>query len=341
MVAGALVNKGIELGQLGRRDEAVAVYDDVVARFGAASELALRERVARALVYKGANLGALGRRKEAIATYDEVTVRFDASDVSSRRDFVQDALWQKGNILFDDLGDFEGAESAYSAAVNLARRSTMASGNYAWLLLTTLRVAEARDLRAKLENLPLVGLALLDAGLELAGENFGSAVGNSQRPWKAVLITRRSTSLMISCAFCGSRKRAAMAKGLSLGLKPAATPKNTRRLMPPSSPLCGASGSFSTSAQKSAVPLWKYSKSSPRRAAMLAKTKVGQGQDPRNALSGNHGNDARRDIQANALYAAPSAAFARSARLRSFGSSRAFLSRIDFGVTSTSSSSWM
>ena len=176
-VASALVSKGYNLGRLGRREEAVAVYDDVVARFGAASEPALREPVARALVYKGADLGALGREKEAIATFDEVAVRFDASDVSSMRDFVQDALWQKGNILFDDLGDLEGAESAYSEAVNLARRSTMASGNYAWLLLTTLRVAEARDLRAKLENLPSVGRALLDAGLELAGENFGSAVG--------------------------------------------------------------------------------------------------------------------------------------------------------------------
>src|SRR3954452_13617021 len=34
------------------------------------------------------------------------------------------------------------------------------------------------------------------------------------------------------------------------------------------------------------------------------------------------------------------ASLARSARLRSFGSRIAFLSRIDFGVTSTSSSSW-
>jgi hypothetical protein len=38
-------------------------------------------------------------------------------------------------------------------------------------------------------------------------------------------------------------------------------------------------------------------------------------------------------------YAAPSAAFARSARLRSLGSSRALRRRIDFGVTSTNSSS--
>ena len=37
----------------------------------------------------------------------------------------------------------------------------------------------------------------------------------------------------------------------------------------------------------------------------------------------------------------PSAALLRSARLRSFGSSSAFLRRMDFGVTSTSSSSWM
>ena len=36
-----------------------------------------------------------------------------------------------------------------------------------------------------------------------------------------------------------------------------------------------------------------------------------------------------------------SAALARSARLRSLGSSRALRRRIDFGVTSTSSSSWM
>ena len=52
-VAGALVNKGYNLGQLGRREEAVAVYDDVVARFGADSEPELRKSVAGALRQQG------------------------------------------------------------------------------------------------------------------------------------------------------------------------------------------------------------------------------------------------------------------------------------------------
>jgi TolA-binding protein len=42
----ALVNKGGRLGELDRAEEAVAVYDEVVARYGDATEPALREQVA-------------------------------------------------------------------------------------------------------------------------------------------------------------------------------------------------------------------------------------------------------------------------------------------------------
>ncbi len=48
-IARALVNQGITLGQLDRSEEAIAAYDYVVARFGSASELPLRELVAKAL----------------------------------------------------------------------------------------------------------------------------------------------------------------------------------------------------------------------------------------------------------------------------------------------------
>jgi TolA-binding protein len=47
-VAGALYNKGVTLGQLDRSEEAIAVYDQVVTRFGADPEPALREQVAMA-----------------------------------------------------------------------------------------------------------------------------------------------------------------------------------------------------------------------------------------------------------------------------------------------------
>ena len=53
----ALVNKG---GELGDSAVAIKVYDDLLARFGAATELPLREQVAHALINKGVILGRLG-----------------------------------------------------------------------------------------------------------------------------------------------------------------------------------------------------------------------------------------------------------------------------------------
>ena len=61
LVATALVNKGVRLGAAGRSEEAIAVYDDVIARFADTTEPALQEPVATALVYKGVRLGELGR----------------------------------------------------------------------------------------------------------------------------------------------------------------------------------------------------------------------------------------------------------------------------------------
>lgn len=45
----ALFNAGVALEDLGRREEAIAVYDELVRRFGEATEVALREQVASAL----------------------------------------------------------------------------------------------------------------------------------------------------------------------------------------------------------------------------------------------------------------------------------------------------
>ncbi len=44
----ALFNKGVRLGQLGRGEEGIRVYEEVVNRFGEATEAALRAQVARA-----------------------------------------------------------------------------------------------------------------------------------------------------------------------------------------------------------------------------------------------------------------------------------------------------
>ncbi|MGD0015783.1 MAG: hypothetical protein ABSD56_15415, partial [Bryobacteraceae bacterium] len=60
-LASALVNKGFRLGQLGRSEEEIAVYDGLVERFGQDTEPGVREQVAGALRNKGVTLGQLGR----------------------------------------------------------------------------------------------------------------------------------------------------------------------------------------------------------------------------------------------------------------------------------------
>jgi hypothetical protein len=51
--------------ELNRPAEAIAVYDDLVTRFGEASEPAVRAQVVRALFNKGVRLGQLDRPAEA------------------------------------------------------------------------------------------------------------------------------------------------------------------------------------------------------------------------------------------------------------------------------------
>jgi tetratricopeptide (TPR) repeat protein len=88
LFARALFNKGITLGALGRSEDAIAAYDDVVGRFGLATEAPLREQVAMALVNKGVTLGALGRSEDAIAAYDDVVDRFGLATEAPLREQV-------------------------------------------------------------------------------------------------------------------------------------------------------------------------------------------------------------------------------------------------------------
>ena len=63
-VAKALVNKGAALGQLGRNEEAIAIYDDVITRFGSAPESSLREMVTEALAAKEGNKIRLKKKRK-------------------------------------------------------------------------------------------------------------------------------------------------------------------------------------------------------------------------------------------------------------------------------------
>jgi hypothetical protein len=57
-------------------DEELAGYEEVVGRFGEASEPEIRVQVARTLLNKGVTLGQLQRSDEALPVYEEVVARF-------------------------------------------------------------------------------------------------------------------------------------------------------------------------------------------------------------------------------------------------------------------------
>ena len=117
-VAMALFNAGFTLGMLDRSEEEIAVYDDLVERFGAAGEPALRERVARALVNKGFRLGTLDRSEEAIAVYDDLVERFGAAGEPALREEVAQALVNKGVTL----GTLDRSEEAIAVYDDLVER---------------------------------------------------------------------------------------------------------------------------------------------------------------------------------------------------------------------------
>jgi tetratricopeptide (TPR) repeat protein len=117
-VATALYNKGVRLGALNRSGEAIQSYDELLRRFGDATEPGLRECVANALYNKGVRLDAQNRRDEAIDSYDEVLRRFaDATDLALRETVAQ-ALVNKGVAL----GQLNGNEEAIQSYDELLRR---------------------------------------------------------------------------------------------------------------------------------------------------------------------------------------------------------------------------
>jgi tetratricopeptide (TPR) repeat protein len=215
----AMVNKAVAIGQMGDSAAAIALYDEVIARFGDAPEPGLREQVARALVNKAYTLGQMGDRAVEIALYDEVIARFGDAPEPGRREQVARALFNKAltlrdagqiaaaidtlrqflqrasnvtgiftaaefararvalaNMLLDWQGDLIRPEALYRDAA--ATSPLLVKANLAWVYLLANRMADARRELLALSGLPPVSLALVNAGIELVSDNFGSATSH-------------------------------------------------------------------------------------------------------------------------------------------------------------------
>jgi len=98
-VNAALFNKGVVLAQLGRAEEAIAVYDVLVRRTGGSRQLGLRENAVRALFNKGASLAAMHRNEEAIAVYDQLVGTYSEETTPVMNEAVGKAMINKGIAL--------------------------------------------------------------------------------------------------------------------------------------------------------------------------------------------------------------------------------------------------
>ena len=74
----------------------MAVFDEVVRRFGENEAPALLEPVATAILNKGVTLVDLNRREEALAAFDEVVRRFGENEAPGLIEAVVKALTNKG-----------------------------------------------------------------------------------------------------------------------------------------------------------------------------------------------------------------------------------------------------
>jgi tetratricopeptide (TPR) repeat protein len=134
-IATALVNRAVSLGVSKRTDEELRAYDQVVERFGNATEASLRGQVARALVNKGLTLGQLERHEEGLSVYDEVVKRFSNATEASLREQVARALFNKGWTL-GQLERHEEGLSVYDQVVEWFGNATEVSlrERVAWAL---------------------------------------------------------------------------------------------------------------------------------------------------------------------------------------------------------------
>lgn len=114
LLATALLEKGAALARMGRGEEAIATYDELVAACGEAE--ALRAKLATALANKSSRLDDLGRFEEALAVCEAVVARFgDDADPAVQKQVAR-ALLNAGATLAQ-LGRWDAAVAASDALV--------------------------------------------------------------------------------------------------------------------------------------------------------------------------------------------------------------------------------
>ena len=119
----ANMNKAAKLRALGRNEEAIMTYDDIVARFKTATEPTVQALMVGALLAKGNVLGTMGRNAEALQAYDDIVALFKTAAKPALQAVFGWALLHKGLILGTLCRNVEAIE-AYDDVVTRFQTET-------------------------------------------------------------------------------------------------------------------------------------------------------------------------------------------------------------------------
>lgn len=119
----ALTRKAHHLHRLGRYQEALALNNAAVLRYGDALETSLLKDIAYAMLNRGFNLDKLGRHEEEVIAYTELIERFSDASVRYIKQRVSMARFSLG-VTLADLGRAAEAEAVYRDSMRIDLPST-------------------------------------------------------------------------------------------------------------------------------------------------------------------------------------------------------------------------
>ena len=122
-VAMELINKGV-MKDIAESDAAIAIYDEVVERFGTSDLPQVRGQVARALLYKGHRLSRRRDAKAAIATFGCVSERFRNNAEPEVVAWSATALYNRGALLMQE-GDSDEATATFGEVIERFSASSL------------------------------------------------------------------------------------------------------------------------------------------------------------------------------------------------------------------------
>ncbi|MXX91541.1 MAG: hypothetical protein F4213_17670 [Boseongicola sp. SB0677_bin_26] len=185
LVASIVSAKAFAYEGLNDPEAELAIYDEVIERFGSGDAPELRGHLAIVLLRKGITLEQMGEDRAAIVTFDEIAERLEGDSKTDLQEWIVKAQVNKGGAL-ERLGDNEAAIAVYDQVVDRPGNSKTPQ----------IEIEVARALVRK--GIAQDGLGLSKAAVATFGEvtrRFGNGGATELDEWVAMALVTKGLVL--------------------------------------------------------------------------------------------------------------------------------------------------